>query len=378
MRRLHWISLLAALAAGCGDNARLLDAGPDLGTPGDLGVEDTGAVVDRPATEAGVDAGVNDAGLVDAGVVDAGVDVRDVTTDEGADAGPADTGVDVPSPFDAGGDVPVATDAGADVPMTDAGATDASADATDASATDAGTADAAPTDVPVDVPTTRGTPTIDGAIGADWPPGALLASNATASAWGPTLNYLRSLRVAWNATHLYLGVEGSVEAVNAMVVYIDRDYLPGSTATGVTRIASLTDGAGALDDAVSCGVTDMPAGLGVDFAWGTRGMLSKTATELRAEIGLRELSCTGCAGDFRWVMGDTAVCSASGASPACEVAIPWTALYGGAPPPVPRLGVFVRLTNAMGTDLSNQQTLPEQSPPAPTAVTRVLAFSPDL
>lgn len=366
MRRLHWFSLLAALAAGCGDNARLLDAGADLGAQADLGAVDTGSAVDRPPTEGGVDAGVSDVG-----VVDAGTDVRDVATDQVADASPADTGVDAPAPLDAGTDVSVMMDVGADVPpTTDAG--------NDAGPTDAGAHDAGPADVPVDAPSARGTPTIDGAIGADWPTGALLTSNATASGWGPTLNYLRSLRVTWDATNLYLGVEGSVEAVNALVVFIDRDYLPGSTATGVTRIASLTDGAGALDDAVSCGVTDMPSGLGVDFAWGTRGMLSKTAAELRAEIGLRELSCTGCAGDFRWVMGDAAACSTAGASPACEVSIPWTALYGGAPPPVPRLGVFVRLTNAMGTDLSNQQTLPEQSPPAPATVTRVLAFSPDL
>jgi len=217
---------------------------------------------------------------------------------------------------------------------------------------------------------------IDGRIGSDWPAGALVTRNTLPSAWGPTLNALRALHVAWDANNLYLGLDGVVEEQNALVVYVDRDFLPDGTATGVTSITSLTDGVGALDDAVSCNVLSAPAGFGADLAWGTLGMRTKTATALDPAVGLRDLACTGCAADFRWIPGDTVVC-VRGDTPACEVALPWTALYNGAqPPPRPRLGLFVRLTNARGTDLSNNQTLPAQTPPEPTVARQVLSFGP--
>ena len=114
------------------------------------------------------------------------------------------------------------------------------------------------------------------------------------------------------------------------------------------------------------------------MVWGTRGMLAKSATDLNAAIGLRDVSCATCRADFRWTAGDTAVC-VGGATPACEVAIDWNALYGGAAPPVPMLGLFVRITDAEGAHLDNNQCLPEQAAgDLPTAARRVLSFSPNL
>ncbi len=370
------VSVVGLLVAGCGDdNNRLLDAGP----------EDLGSVeMDVPSTDLGsVDAGPVDTGLdvagdrgttVDAGATDAGsMDVSDVATPDRpdvavADAGTPDAGtVDAASALDAG-----AVDAGAvDAGTADAGAVEAGT--LDVGAVDSGTADAGV----VDASSPRGTPVLDGIIGSDWPAGALVATNTIASAWGDA-NSLRSIRVAWDGTRLYLGIDGVVEASNAMLVFIDRDYVAGMTPTGAPIVSALSDGMGSLDNSISCNITEAPAGFGVDMVWGTRGMLSKTATELREAIGLREVGCTACRSDFRWTLGDSAVC-VGGATRSCEVAIEWTALYGGAPPPVPSLGLFVRITNVEGNDLSNNQCLPEQATgDAPTVARRVLSFTPNL
>jgi len=358
---------VVVLVAGCGDdNNRLLDAGPeDLGSveadvpaldvrPADAGALDAGSDVaaDRGAA---TDQGFVDVGSTDVGRADAGtMDVSDGVTVDRPDVAVTDAG----SPDTGGADATSALDTGA----LDTGAIDAGA--VDAGASDAGSP--------------RGTPVLDGIIGSDWPAGALIATNTVSSTWGGALNSLRSIRVAWDGTRLYLGIDGAVEASNAMLVFIDRDYVAGMTPTGAPIVSALSDGTGVLDNSISCNVTEAPAGFGVDMVWGTRGMLSKTATEVRDAIGLREVGCTACRSDFRWTLGDSAVC-VGGASPSCEVAIEWTALYGGAPPPVPSLGLFVRITNPEGNDLSNNQCLPEQaSGDAPTVARRVLAFTPNL
>jgi hypothetical protein len=360
--------VLASLIVGCaGTNDRLLDAGES-----DLGA------IDAPAADLGpVDAPRPDAAIDVA--VDLGV-ALDVTRDA-PDAAAQDAGVDRPVVDAPVVDAPVVDAPVVDAPVVDAPVVDApvvDAPVVDAGSTDAPAADAGSADVPAaDAGSARGTPTIDGIIGGDWPAGAIVVRNDVPSAWGPTLNALRSVRVAWDANRLYLGVEGTVEATNAMLVFIDRDYLPGAAATGVTAISTLTDGMGSLDNSISCNVTEAPLGFGTDMVWGTRGMLSKAATALSDSIGLRDVSCSGCAGDFRWTMGDTAAC-VGGATPACEVAIEWTALYGGARPPVPRIGLFVRITDAEGASLANNQCLPQQDAgDPPTAARRVLALSPD-
>ena len=123
-------------------------------------------------------------------------------------------------------------------------------------------------------------------------------------------------------------------------------------------------------------MTEAPAGFGTDLVWGTRGMLSKAAADVNPAIGLRDVGCATCRGDFHWTAGDTAVC-VGGATPACEVAINWTALYASGLPPVPMLGLFVRITDAQGFSLSNNQCLPQQdAADPPTVARRVLSFSP--
>lgn len=362
----------AITAAACSDDSRRLlpeDAGglgledlgavTDTGPRGDAGAGDAGASLDRPA-------------VVDGAIGDSGADVPGPTDRGALDAGAPDAGAFDAGPRDAGGVDTGSADAGSlDAGGLDAGRADSglAEGGVDSAVADSAAHDAA-------AASARGTPTLDGVIGSDWPSGAWVLRNTVASPWGPTQNALTSLHVAYDSQRLYLGITGVVEDTNAIVVYLDRDYVPGSTATGVTSIASLTDGVGALDNSVSCNITTMPAGFGAELAWGTRGLRSKAATELSEFVGLRDVACTACRGDFRWLQGDQAVCTRTG-TPACEIGIAWTSLYDNSrPPPQPQLGLFVRLTNAEGTDLSNNQTLPEQSPPEPTAARSVLAFAP--
>lgn len=357
-----WVWALAWL--GCSDNTQLLDASAD--TDPSKFVD----VVDAPSQDRGAD-------VLDAATGDLGGDAPlDATRSDDVTRDAAETSTDAAIDVTDIGDV-VTSDraAAADTAPADAAPADAtpSADASADVAADA-TRDAV-SDAPAEA---RGTPTLDGRIGDDWPAAARIVRNTVASPWGGALNALQSLRVAWDDDRLYLGVEGAVEDTNAILVFVDRDYIPGSTATGVTRLDRLTDGAGLLDDAVSCGITTLPAGFGVDLVWGTRGMRSKAATDLVDGVGLRDVACATCAGDFRWVRGDTVACVRT-PSPACEVGIAWTSLYDGArPPPLPRIGVFVRIANGAGADLSNHQCLPEQSPPDDAVVRSVLELSPSL
>ncbi|MFO0627267.1 MAG: hypothetical protein U0325_16780 [Polyangiales bacterium] len=231
-------------------------------------------------------------------------------------------------------------------------------------------------DVAADAATTgaRGTPILDGVLGTDWPSVSLVAENPTPSPWGPALNALRALRVAWDDQNLYVGVSGVVESTNALVVFLDRDV--STSPTGLRAPSSLTDSTGALDDAVSCAIDATPAGFGAEFAWGTVGMQRKSATELRPEVGLRDVTCARCAGDLGWIAGDAAVC-VGGATPACEVAIPWVAIYGQAGrPPRPTLGLFVRVTNRDGSAVAPQVSLPRDPSSNARAVTAAAIVAP--
>lgn len=292
------------------------------------------------------------------------------TLDLGAvppDARDAASPADAPDAFDAGEtrDAPEAGDAPVDV-------SDASAVADVADVADIA-------DAPADVSDAggagrRGTPSVDGVIGADWPAGSLVAENVTPSPWGPSLNALRALRVAWDDANLYVGVTGVVEATNALVVFIDRDA--AATSTGLRAPSSLTDRTGALDDALSCAIDATPMGFGAEIAWGTVGMQRKGGAELRPEIGLRDLACPRCAADLGWIVGDDAVCVGGGA-PACEVAIPWTAIFGPAGrPPRPTLALFARITNRDGSAVAPDVSLPRDPSPNARAVTVAAVVSP--
>ncbi|MFO0652249.1 MAG: hypothetical protein U0326_38880 [Polyangiales bacterium] len=173
------------------------------------------------------------------------------------------------------------------------------------------------------------------------------------------------MRACVDDAALYLGVEGIVESTNVIVAFIDRD---DGAATGILSGASFGDRTGALDVAISPNFGAFPAGVGVDLVWGTRGMSTHHGAVVDA-VGLRDVRANP--GDYAWIAGDDTACSAA-AGGACEVSIPWTAIYGPTGRPAgARLAVFLRLGNGDGTIASNQ-TLPQDAPTTPFTVSRVL------
>jgi hypothetical protein len=226
-----------------------------------------------------------------------------------------------------------------------------------------------PVDVPTDVPPSgRCTPVVDGTLGGDWTSAALRVDNATASTWGPGLNDLRSLRVCFDDTALYLGLDATSESANAIVLFLDRDDGAG---TGITDASVLADHTGTLDSAISSHFAAFPAGFGADWVWGSRGMASNRGGGVSDVAGLRDVRTS--AGNYGWIAGDETVCVA--ANHACEVSLPWSAIYGAPTHPAgAHLALFVRLGNADGSMASNQ-TLPEDSPTTPFTVSRLMRLA---
>lgn len=305
----------------------------------------------------------------DLDVGDAAKDQPDAAPDAMRDAGP-EGGADVASDarddarMDAPSDVRVdaSSDVIADVRL-DA-PVDVPADVRPDVTVDVG-ADAR-VDAPVDVAVVpRCRPTIDGLIASDWTASAALASNATPTAWGLGMNELRAVRVCVDDAALYLGVDGIVEGTNAILAFIDRD---DGAATGITSGAAFADRAGMLDGAISSHFMPFPSGVGVDMVWGTRGMSTHHGAVID-NAGLRDVRSNPA--DYGWIAGDDTVCTGA-AGGACEVSIPWSALYGASGRPAgARLSIFLRLGNGDGSMASNQ-TLPQDAPTTPFVVTRVL------
>jgi hypothetical protein len=215
----------------------------------------------------------------------------------------------------------------------------------------------------------RGTPTLDGEIdtttGNDWDDAFLAGQNNAGGNWNP--NHMDSLYVCFDDISLYLGLTGWVEAGigNAIVVYIDVDYGPG---TGVANMNTLTDTDGAIDNAISskCNVT--AGGFGAEYAVGTVGMAEVESGNLVGDAGLRRFVSPGAPDNFDW-LASTVRTNSTGV----EVAIGLDVLLGGLPPEGARLAIFARLVNADGQFLSND-TLPLDNPAAPEEVGGVFVF----
>jgi hypothetical protein len=253
-------------------------------------------------------------------------------------------------------------------------------DALDASdATDA-------VDAPVDAgPTGRCTPTVDGTIGTDWGSDQLLTTSSTASSWGAGLNELRALHVCYDATNLYVGIEGTVEAANGIVLYLDRDYDPtGATVTGISVFSALQDHVGTLDSRVSAALTiaSGAGAFGAEGAWGTAGLASVPESTTSDTVGLRLFWPAGGPGpdggtlpdrrsNFAWMTGAATVCTPSASQ--CEVAIAWTSLFEGPRPAHGAVAMFARINSGDGT-MSSNQTLPMDNPIASRIVNQVLVL----
>ncbi|MFC1654821.1 IPT/TIG domain-containing protein, partial [Myxococcota bacterium] len=217
----------------------------------------------------------------------------------------------------------------------------------------------------------RGTPVLDGEIdtntGNDWDDAFLAGQNNAGGTWNP--NHMDSLYVCFDDTNLYLGLSGWVEPGigNAIVVYIDVDYGPG---TGVANMNLLTDTSAGIDDAISskCNVT--AGGFGAEFAVATQGMAGVEAADLVAEAGLRLLVSPAAPDDFGWLASTV---KTSPTEHGVEAAITLETLLGGLPVEGARLAVFARLLNGDGQFLSND-TLPMDNPASPEEVGSVFVF----
>jgi len=217
----------------------------------------------------------------------------------------------------------------------------------------------------------EGTPTIDGDIGADWPANHQVSENPTPTNWGEG-NVLQRLYVAYDETHLYVGVLGRVAADNALVAYLDTD---GDDATGIVGASGCWDDAtwGDLDDALCVTQSEQEAGegagslwfgnasFGADFAFGSRGLASYDDPPCAAlgdslNAGWRQVGGLADQGNLGWLCGQVVGNPDDGA---LEASIPLSVLYpDGLPTGGADVGLVVRIVSGEGNFLSNQSLPP--------------------
>jgi glycosidase len=209
-----------------------------------------------------------------------------------------------------------------------------------------------------------GTPTIDGEIAitdGDWTAEQQAGTNDTATDWGD--NVLSGLFVAYDDENFYIGIQGWVEAQNALAVYLDVDYGAGSS--GLQSIAAATDNDGQLDNALSADITVTESQYKADMAVGTKGMAS-TGGALVEDAGWRRIGENPA--DFPWISGEVV---AGGAG--FEAQISFDELFGGAPPTGTQVALFARLVNEDGQHLANQ-TVPLDDPANPKSVSELVVI----
>ena len=215
------------------------------------------------------------------------------------------------------------------------------------------------------------TPTLDGNLG-DWDPLFVIGTNDLESNWDPDLNHADTLYGAFDGNYLYLGIEGSCEALNYLIGYVDRDY---GTGTGVGALLGLSDNAGDgdLDDAISNVLEVAVSGFGAEHAFGTRGMASFSAGDDiggSTYVGWRAVNDLPY--DLPWLQGSV-ICSAS----ACEASFNLGYLYpDGVPAAGSVVAVFVKLIDRYGDidGLSNQTIPASWDPDLPELVDDASTF----
>lgn len=172
--------------------------------------------------------------------------------------------------------------------------------------------------------------TIDGRIDpAEWTAQRRIVDDPNDSAWTST-NEIDALYVLWDATYLYLGIDGQVSN-NSWILYLDTDAFGPDGETDLTAI-----------DTWERGATFTAPGFKPDVQWGTYqhqgGADSSTLWRLTSATSSTNLSSQAViAFDSQHTFG-----SQSGS----EIAIPWDVLYGLGPglvPPGTRLGLVASI-----------------------------------
>lgn len=143
---------------------------------------------------------------------------------------------------------------------------------------------------------------------------------------------LNNLYVTWDATNLYIGIDGfvSTNEGNIIQAWLDVDYGTG-VVTGVTDTSALTDEDGDIDQACSYTGTagsalTFGASFGADYVCATKDMEAADATNWEQKAGIRSFGgITGGATDnFAWYQ-EGVVTTDTGNGTVC-MSIPWTTI----------------------------------------------------
>jgi len=193
---------------------------------------------------------------------------------------------------------------------------------------------------------------------------SIFAENSTVSDWGDTTNFLKNVKVEWSSSNLEITIEGSVDSSNAILCYLDVDYGAG---TGVKNMNTISDSKGVLDKAIGSLIDATAAsGFGADYAFGTKGMVSATAT-WDEHAGWRNITIDQT--DLHWISTATSPVTVD-ATPSVKGSIPISEI---AVSPGDELALFVRIVTNNGQSVCNE-TLPEDDTDNPEKVSKVLLF----
>lgn len=191
-------------------------------------------------------------------------------------------------------------------------------------------------------------PTMDGSVGSDWPDDACVWINSTDTNWGAQ-NYLQKVCIAYDGWNLYVGIVGGTEIAspiansNAILLYLDQDLGAG---TGTSDMANLTDGDGAVDNALSSGVKVSQAGFGAEVGFAVIGMADSTGDNALL-TGWRVFDPIN---NFYWI-NEAQVVSGTNS---IETSVPLGSAVGQTGNDGTDLGIVIRLGNHDGTSTSNQ------------------------
>jgi hypothetical protein len=185
------------------------------------------------------------------------------------------------------------------------------------------------------------------------------ARNTTGTNWAG--NAMTSVNVFWDPDNLYIRVIGSVQALNAIVGYLDFD-----DTQGVANGNTLTDNSPDLDNAISCNY-QVQTGSGPELAFGVAGMVSDGD-----HLGWRDLTPTN---DFPWLVGPAPPFSLVPATPTefiTSIDRNRVAAIVGLDPLTVRL--FLRLVSIANPAAFSNQTLPMDDTANPQNVNNQLEF----
>jgi len=217
------------------------------------------------------------------------------------------------------------------------------------------------------------TPTMDGQVnvGAEWQANELVAVQTKAQGvngfdFGPQ-QYMANMYVTWDASFLYIGIDGDMSSNdnNCVTIYLDNDPGAGVNPGPANTEADLTDTAGASNAGISNGHINFQPNyrpdLGIAVFLNSGGIkLSGSASGSDAAI----YNITNGAAFTEGSVGGTVIVgNTSGGADDFECAIPWADVYGG---PLPNNGEVGLLAVVMSTSgFSSSIYLPGlQSPSA--------------